>query len=76
MVVARGDLPVGVRLTSQRLAVRRVPARYAPAAAARAPSELLGQRTAVPVASGGYLSTNDLAGAGGAPAPGAPVRRA
>jgi len=74
VVVARGDLPVGARLTSQRLAVRRVPARYAPAAAARAPSELLGQRTAVPVASGGYLSTNDLAGAGGAPAPGAPVR--
>jgi len=74
VVVARGDLPAGVRLTTQRLAVRQVPARYAPAAAARAPREVLGQRTAVPVASGGYLSTNDLAGAGGAPPPGAPVR--
>jgi pilus assembly protein CpaB len=74
VVVARGDLPAGARLTPERLAVRRVPARYAPAAAARAPGELLGQRTAVPVASGGYLSTNDLAGAGGAPPAGAPVR--
>jgi pilus assembly protein CpaB len=74
VVVARGDLPAGSRLTTQRLAVRRVPARYAPAAAARAPGELLGQRVAVPVASGGYLSTNDLAGAGGAAPPGAPVR--
>jgi pilus assembly protein CpaB len=74
VVVARADLPAGAHLTAQRLAVRRVPARYAPAAAARAPSELLGQRTAVPIASGAYLSTNDLAGAGGAPPPGAPVR--
>jgi pilus assembly protein CpaB len=75
VVVARGDLPAGVRLTAQRLAVRRVPTRYAPAAAARAPADLLGQRTAVPVAAGAYLSTNELAGAGGEPARGAPVRR-
>jgi pilus assembly protein CpaB len=75
VVVARGDLPAGVRLTAQRLAVRRVPTRYAPAAAARAPADLLGQRTAVPVAAGAYLSTNELAGARGEPAPGAPVRR-
>src|SRR3982751_4696449 len=75
VVVARGDLPAGVRLTAQRLAVRRVPTRYAPAAAARAPADLLGQRTAVPVAAGAYHSTNELAGAGGEPAPGAPVRR-
>jgi pilus assembly protein CpaB len=73
VVVARGDLPAGVRLTQQRLAVRRVPARYAPAGAASAPSELLGQRTAVPVAGGAYLSTNELAGAGDSPT-GAPVR--
>jgi pilus assembly protein CpaB len=52
-----------------------VPTRYAPAAAARAPGDLLGQRTAVPVAAGAYMSTNELAGAGGEPAPGAPVRR-
>jgi len=75
VVVARGDLPAGVRLTAQRLAVRRVPTRYAPAAAARAPADLLGQRTSVPVAAGAYLSTTELAGAGGDPAPGAPVRR-
>jgi pilus assembly protein CpaB len=74
VVVARGDLPAGAHLTAPRLAVRRVPARYAPAAAARAPSEVLGQRTAVPIASGAYLSTNELAGAGGQPPPGAPVR--
>src|SRR3954451_411405 len=75
VVVARGDLPAGARLTAHRLAVRRVPTRYAPAAAARAPADLLGQRTAVPVAAGAYLSTNELAGTGGEPAPGAPVRR-
>jgi pilus assembly protein CpaB len=75
VVVARGDLPAGARLTAARLAVRRVPARYAPAGAAVAPRELLGQRTAVPVAAGAFLSTNELAGAGGEPAPGAPVRR-
>jgi Ca2+-binding RTX toxin-like protein len=62
VVVARGDLPAGARLTTQRLAVRRVPARYAPAAAARGPGELLGQRSAVPVASGGYLTQATITG--------------
>jgi pilus assembly protein CpaB len=75
VVVARGDLPAGALLTAQRLALRRVPERYAPAGAASAPRDLLGQRTAVPVAAGAYLSPNELAGAGGDSSPGAPVRR-
>ncbi|HVS29309.1 MAG TPA: Flp pilus assembly protein CpaB [Solirubrobacteraceae bacterium] len=71
-VVARNDLPAGTRLTPARLAVRRVPARFAPVGASGSPQELVGQRLAVPLRSGSFVSVDDLdhgakgAGAGGA----------
>ena len=74
VVVARDALPAGTRLTAARLAVRRVPARFAPRGAFGAPGDLVGQRVRVAVPGGADL----LAGAldtGRAASPGAPVRR-
>lgn len=55
VVVARSSLGPRARLTPGRLAVRRVPRRYAPAATFADPRELAGLRTAVPVAAGADL---------------------
>jgi pilus assembly protein CpaB len=55
VVVARADLGVAGRIEAADLAVRRVPARYAPVGAATAPETLVGQRLAAPVERGGYL---------------------
>jgi pilus assembly protein CpaB len=55
VVVARADLPAGRPVAAADLAVRRVPARYAPAGAATIPETLVGQRLAAPVQRGGYL---------------------
>jgi len=60
VVVARGDLETGRRLRTSDLAVRRMPARYAPAGAAVEPSELVGRRVGVPVPEGGYLAAGQL----------------
>jgi pilus assembly protein CpaB len=60
VVVARGDLPAGRRLTARDLATRRLPARFAPAGAAADPVELVGRRIAVPVPGGGYLAAGQL----------------
>jgi len=81
VVAAKRELPAGRRLRSGDLAVRQVPARYAPpdAVSGAASAELAGARTAVAVAAGGYLTAGILAGTGAAgegPAPLRPGERA
>jgi pilus assembly protein CpaB len=55
VVVLREAVPAGGRLTARRLGVRRVPARYAPASAYRASSDVEGLRAAVPLQPGADL---------------------
>jgi pilus assembly protein CpaB len=67
-VVARTALAPGARLDGSSLAVRQVPARYAPAGAFSSPGELTGARTAVALAAGAYVSAGDVEGGrGGGP---------
>jgi pilus assembly protein CpaB len=64
VVVARTDLPAGRRLRAGDLALRRLPARYAPVAAAAGPGALLARTLAVPVPRGGAIGEGllDLGG--------------
>ena len=55
VLVARTGLRAGARLDPAALAVRRVPARYAPAGAYRAPEEVAGLRAAVAIPAGADL---------------------
>ena len=55
VLVARRPLDPGRRLSRADLAVRRVPARFAPAGGAVVPEVMLGQRLAVPVPEGGHV---------------------
>jgi pilus assembly protein CpaB len=74
VVVARGEIPAGGRLGPGRLAVRRVPTRYAPAGAFRSAAALSGLRAAVAIPAGADLEpalVDDGSGGAGA---GAPVR--
>jgi pilus assembly protein CpaB len=59
VVVAR-PLAAGDRLTRGALAVRRVPARYAPRNALGDPAAVVGQRVAVPVGAGSDLDPSVL----------------
>jgi pilus assembly protein CpaB len=72
VLVARGALRPGARLDPAALAVRRVPARYAPAGAFRSAAEVAGLRAAVAIPAGTDLEpalVDDGTGArGGAPA--------
>jgi pilus assembly protein CpaB len=61
VVVARADLAAGRPIAAGDLALRRVPARYAPAGAATVPEALIGQRLAAAVVRGGYLGPGMLA---------------
>jgi len=75
VVVARADVPAGAVFDPRRLGVRRVPARFAPVAAAAAPRELAGLRAAVDVPAGadvavGMVDSGEEEGA----VSGAPVR--
>ena len=67
LVVARSDLGPGLQLTPIHLAVRRVPARYAPRPGFSSVEELVGLRTVVAVPAGAYLTPGEVeaAGAGG-----------
>src|SRR5207248_7267039 len=65
---AREPLAVGDRVAAERLAVRRVPARYAPAGALGAPGEAVGMRVAAAIPAGGYLTAGALDGGPGGPA--------
>ena len=73
VVVAHRDLAPRRRLRLDDLAVRRLPARYAPVGAATVPEELVGRRLAVPVASGGPVGISQLEDP--AATAGAPVSR-
>jgi pilus assembly protein CpaB len=55
VLVARSALATGARLDARTLAVRRVPARYAPAGAYRSPEEVAGLKAAVPIPAGADL---------------------
>jgi pilus assembly protein CpaB len=52
VVVARGDIAAGAALDARRLAIRRVPARFAPAVAYASTSALAGTRAAVALTAG------------------------
>jgi pilus assembly protein CpaB len=65
VVVARGELSPGTRLTAAHVAVRRVPARYAPVGSFASITEVAGLQLAVPVASGAYLSAGEVSAATG-----------
>ncbi|HYF27230.1 MAG TPA: SAF domain-containing protein, partial [Baekduia sp.] len=56
VVVARADVRAGEALDARRLAVRRVPARYAPDGAFTAPAALAGTRAAVAIPAGTDLA--------------------
>jgi pilus assembly protein CpaB len=60
VVVATRDLPADSRLRHEALALRRVPASYAPPDAFAGASGLVGARTAAAVAAGGYLTAGHL----------------
>jgi pilus assembly protein CpaB len=55
VLVARRAVPAGRRLTAAMLAVRRVPARYAPAGAFASAADVDGLRAAVPIPAGADL---------------------
>jgi pilus assembly protein CpaB len=68
VVSAREELHPGSRLTADKLAVRRVPERYAPPDALPAPGELVGRRVSVAVPAGGHLSPAAFGESGDGPA--------
>lgn len=74
VVVAGEPLAEGARLTPERLGVRSVPARYAPAGAFSRPEELLGLRAAVAVPTGGDVVAGVVSDGSEDRRPGAPVR--
>ena len=79
VVVAKRGLADGVRLGRRRvvrsLAVREVPARYAPRDALEAPEQALGYETAVALGPGAYVTASMLRDPRAATAAAAPVRR-
>ena len=60
VVVASEDLDAGRRLRPGDLAIRRLPARYAPIGAATVPEEMVDRRLAVPVPRGGPLGPTQV----------------
>lgn len=72
VVVARGPIEAGTRLRPDELAVRRVPARFAPAAGFAHVEELVGLRTVAPIPRGAYIAGGMVDD--GTRAAGAPVR--
>src|SRR4051812_1342406 len=60
VVVAGRDLGPAHRVRPQDLALRRIPAHYAPVGAASAPEEVVGRRPASAVPRGAYLGAAEL----------------
>jgi len=60
VIVARSDLLAGRELRAGDLALRRLPARYAPVGAATLPETLIGRRLGAAVPRGGYLGAGQL----------------
>jgi pilus assembly protein CpaB len=67
VLVATRDLPADSRIGRGALALRRVPAGYAPPDALGGVAGVAGARIAAAVAAGGYLTAGHLEGAGGGP---------
>jgi pilus assembly protein CpaB len=61
VVVARAALPAGEPIRANALAVRHVPARFAPRAAYAAPAQVAGQRPAAPLPAGADVTAATLA---------------
>ncbi|HEV2820480.1 MAG TPA: RcpC/CpaB family pilus assembly protein [Solirubrobacteraceae bacterium] len=74
VVVARADVSAGAVFEPRRLGVRRVPARFAPVAAAAAPHELAGLRAAVDVPAGADVAVGMVDSGEETAVAGAPVR--
>jgi pilus assembly protein CpaB len=72
VVVARTAVAAGTPLTARHLAIRHVPARYAPAVAYASPSSLVGTRAAVALSAGEDVSPSAVDD--GTTSSGAPVR--
>jgi pilus assembly protein CpaB len=70
VLVARVAMPAGTPLSAARLAVRRVPARFAPAGAFHRGTQVLGLRTTLAVPAGSDLQP-EMVGVAGGPAPAA-----
>jgi pilus assembly protein CpaB len=73
-VVARQDLEAGTRIEPGHLALRRVPARFAPAGSFPSPAELVGLRTATGVGRGEYLAPGQVSEGVGGDGDGPPLR--
>jgi pilus assembly protein CpaB len=77
VLVTRTDVDSGARLKARQLLVRQVPSRFAPRDALSAPGSVAGQRSALALPAGSYVTAGALesggrdAGAGGP----APIRR-
>jgi pilus assembly protein CpaB len=65
VLVATRDVPADSRISRGALALRRVPASYAPPDALGGVAGVAGARTAAGVAAGGYLTAGHLEGGGG-----------
>jgi pilus assembly protein CpaB len=66
VVVARTAVEPGTRLEPRHLALRQVPARFAPAGGFASTREVLGMPVAVPIGAGDDLSPGELGGGAGA----------
>lgn len=76
VVVARQGLAPGDRVAADHLAVRRVPARYAPAGALSSPGEAVGMPVTAVIPAGAYVTAGALGGGAGSGAgPGGPALR-
>lgn len=75
VLVTRADVDSGARLKAGQLAVRQIPSRFAPRDALSTPAGVTGQRSAVALPAGSYVTAAALqAAAGGRDGP-APIRR-
>jgi pilus assembly protein CpaB len=72
VVVVRAPLAAGQRIPRRALALRRVPARYAPTGAIADPGDAVGRRAAVAIAPGGDLDSALLRVPGEESAPAGP----
>jgi pilus assembly protein CpaB len=60
VLVVRAAVPEGARLGLERLAVRRMPARFAPPGALAAPGPVVGRRTRIPLRAGAFVTPEIL----------------
>ena len=65
VLVAARDLPAGTRLERGAVALRRIPARFAPPGGLTSAAGVVGARLALPARAGAYLSAGMFAGVGG-----------